>query len=247
MQTLITISFVGTRYHGFQVQKNALSVCETLQNAMEKLYACRPDIKGCSRTDSGVHAVGFCVSYTQPKPIELRRLPLSLNQYLPKDIRVQHAQAVPDDFHARYDAVAKEYVYRILNSPVCDPFQQDLCWRCGGHLDEARMAEAAACFVGKHDFSAFMSAGSDITDTVREVQFFTVKREGKNITLHISADGYLYNMVRILVGTIKEVGTGHRAPTDMPAILQSKTRLAAGDTAPACGLYLYKVHYSLHP
>ncbi|MEF9975761.1 MAG: tRNA pseudouridine(38-40) synthase TruA [Oscillospiraceae bacterium] len=243
MQTLITVSFVGTRYHGFQVQKNSMSICEALQNSMEKIYGCRPDIKGSSRTDAGVHAIGFRVCFTQPKPIKMIKLPLSLNQYLPPDIRVQKAEEVCDEFHVRYDAVTKEYIYRILNSPVDDPFMHNQCWRVGGVIDEEMMSRAACYIVGRHDFASFMSAGSDITDTVREVQFCNVKREGRYITVHISADGYLYNMVRIIVGTIKEVGTGHRAPEDIKAILEGKSRINAGDTAPACGLYLYKVNY----
>lgn len=123
MQMLLTLRFDGTAYHGFQVQKNALSVCEVLQNGMQALYGTRPPVKGCSRTDAGVHALEYCVSYAPPKPIPPAKLPLSLNRFLPDDIRVLAAREVPDDFHARYSAQSKEYLYRIWNSPVDDPFE----------------------------------------------------------------------------------------------------------------------------
>ena len=178
MHVCITLRFAGTRYHGFQVQKNALSVCEVLQNALESLYGVRPPVKGCSRTDSGVHALGYCVSYTQPKPIPPRKLPLAVNRFLPDDVRVTEAHRVPEDFHARYSAKSKEYIYRIHNSAVADPFQNGLCWRFPGPLDAGRMERAAQYLVGKHDFVSFMSSGSDIADTVRTVYFAHVRREG---------------------------------------------------------------------
>lgn len=155
-------------------------------------------MKGCSRTDSGVHALGYCVSYTQPKPIPPRKLPLAVNRFLPDDVRVTEAHRVPEDFHARYSAKSKEYIYRIHNSAVADPFQNGLCWRFPGPLDAGRMERAAQYLVGKHDFVSFMSSGSDIADTVRTVYFAHVRREGDDITFHVCADGYLYNMVRIL-------------------------------------------------
>lgn len=243
MHTLITLKFIGTRYHGFQVQKNALSVCEALQNALERLYGTRPPVKGCSRTDAGVHAMGYCVSYTQPKPIDPRRLPLAVNRFLPDDIRVAAAREVPPDFHARYSAVCKEYLYRIHNSPIADPFQSGLCWRYPAPLDAEKMAQAAAHFVGTHDFAAFQSVGSDIADTRRTVYFARVRRTGEDIAFHVCADGYLYNMVRILTGTLIEVGAGRMEPGRVPEVIAGRDRALAGDTAPAEGLFLWKVHY----
>jgi len=244
MHTLITLKFIGTRYHGFQVQKNALSVCETLQNALEHLYGTRPPVKGCSRTDAGVHAMGYCVSYTQPKPIPPHKLPLAINRFLPDDIRVVSAREVPPDFHARYSAVCKEYLYRIHNSAVADPFQRGLCWRYPIPLDETQMARAAAYFVGTHDFASFQSVGSDIADTRRTVRFARVWREGEMISFHVCANGYLYNMVRIMTGTLVEAGAGRMEPQHMQAVLAGRNRALAGDTAPAQGLFLWKVHYS---
>ena len=243
MKVLITLSFDGTAYHGFQVQKNARSVCETLQDALAALYGVRPPVKGCSRTDAGVHALGYCASYTQPKPIDPYKLPLAINRFLPADIRVTRARCVPDDFHARYSARSKEYIYRLRMSAVDSPFDARYCWRVSRSLDVPAMAKAAKLAEGTHDFRAFMSTGSDIEDTVRTVRFFRVEQEGELVRFHICADGYLYNMVRILVGTLVEVGAGRMRPEDMARVIEEGRRAAAGDTAPARGLFLYRVNY----
>ncbi len=237
------MQYKGTAYHGFQVQKNAVTVCEVLQNAMEKLYGSRFDVKGCSRTDAGVHALEYCVSYTQPKPIEPHKLPLALNRFLPCDIRVISARQVSDDFHARYSAKSKEYVYKIKNSHVHDVFKKDLCWRVCKPLDVRAMQKAAKLLCGTQDFTSFASIKSEVDSNVRTVHFFNVEQTGDEITCHICADGFLYNMVRILVGTLVEVGTGRMTPQHAVYVLQQKNRDLAGDTAPACGLFLYKVNY----
>lgn len=247
MHVLITLRFVGTRYHGFQVQKNALSVCEVLQDALERLYGARPPVKGCSRTDAGVHALGYCVSFFQPKPIEPRRLPLAINRFLPDDIRAVAAREVPDGFHARYSALAKEYLYRIHNSAVADPFQSGLCWRVPAPLDTDAMRRAAEHFVGTHDFAAFCSVGSDVAGTVRTVHFARVTRAEEDITFHVCANGYLYNMVRIMAGTLVEVGAGRMPPERVRDVIAGRNRAAAGDTAPPQGLFLYRVHYGVPP
>lgn len=243
MHVLITMRFVGTRYHGFQVQKNALSVCEVLQDALEALYGVRPPVKGCSRTDAGVHALGYCVSFTQPKPIEPRRLPLAINRFLPDDVRVTDAREVPASFHARYSAVSKEYIYRIHNSAVADPFQSGLCWRCTAPLDAEKMRRAACEFVGTHDFSAFCSVKCDVGEKTRTVYSADVRRDGEDITFHVCANGYLYNMVRIMTGTLVEAGAGRMEPEHVRDILAARDRALAGDTAPAEGLFLYQVNY----
>lgn len=243
MRVCITLQFDGTRYHGFQVQQNALSVCEVLQNALERLYGERPPVKGCSRTDAGVHALAYCVSYDQPKPIETRRLPLAVNRFLPQDIRVVAAREVPMNFHARYSAVSKEYYYYIHNSAVDSVFRRDYVWRLSAPLDVPAMQRAAALLCGTQDYAAFMAAGSKIIDTVRTVHFFHVEQNESEIRFHICADGYLYNMVRILVGTLVEVGAHRMAPQRVQAVLESKNRALAGDTAPARGLFLAKVNY----
>lgn len=241
---LITLAFDGTAYHGFQVQKNAVTVCETLQNAMEKVLHERPDVKGCSRTDAGVHAKGFCLSFSTESGISAEKLPLALNHCLPQDIRVLSAKETAPDFHARYAAHSKEYCYRIRTGGIDSPFDMAYTWRVHGQLDTDAMQKAADVCVGEHDFSSFMSQGSGITeDTVRKVYNFTVSREDTLVTITICANGYLYNMVRILVGTLVEIGMGKRTAESMKTILAAKNREAAGPTAPAKGLCLTKVLY----
>ena len=246
MHVCITLRFAGTRYHGFQVQKNALSVCEVLQNALESLYGVRPPVKGCSRTDSGVHALGYCVSYTQPKPIPPRKLPLAVNRFLPDDVRVTEAHRVPEDFHARYAAHTKTYLYRIHNHPIDSPFDAAYYTRVPRRLDESAMQAAAQQFVGTHDFLALCAAGSSAAahgDTVRTITDCHVTRRGDEVDIEVTADGYLYNMVRILAGTLCEVGAGRLRAADIPAILASRDRSRAGPTLPAKGLFLKRVEY----
>lgn len=244
---LLTIAFRGTAYHGFQVQSNAATVAQTLQDAIEKLMGVREEIKGCSRTDSGVHAVAYAVSFFTDAAIPCMKLPLALNAHLPADIRVCAAREVPFDFHARYSAKTKTYLYRILNSPIESPFEEGLSWRINAPLDAEKMQQAAAALVGQHDFASFMSAGSTIEQqggsTVRTVTDCAVTRQGEEIRLLITADGYLYNMVRIIAGTLAEVGAGRICATAMPQILAACDRGTAGPTAPAKGLFLYRVEY----
>lgn len=242
---LLTLSFCGSRYHGFQVQENAVSVCAVFQAALEKVLGQKVDVKGCSRTDSGVHALHYCINFHAELALPLRKLPLAINAHLPRDIRVLSACLVPEDFHARYSAQAKQYVYRLHNSAVSSPFFDDLCWRVGFPLQLQPMQQAAAAAVGTHDFASFMSGGSKIVDTVRTVHRFEVRREGDFILFTICADGYLYNMVRILVGTLVECGSGRLDAAQMPAILSACSRSAAGPKAPAKGLYLDRVYYDL--
>ena len=240
---LVTMAFRGTQYHGFQVQENALGVCTVFQDAIERVFGKRVDVKGCSRTDSGVHALRYCVSFRVDSGIPMYKLPLALNAHLPEDVRVLEARIVPEDFHARYSAEAKQYVYRLHNSPVSSPFSDGLCWRVGAPLALEPMQKAAAAVVGTHDFASFMTAGSKIIDTVRTVYDFTVQRQGDDLLFTICADGYLYNMVRILVGTLLEVGRGYWEVEQVQAILDAKDRKQAGPTAPPEGLCLMKVDY----
>lgn len=244
MNILLTLSYKGTAYHGFQVQKNALTVCEVLQNAMEKVLGIRPDVKGCSRTDSGVHAMEYCVSFFYDTKIPMRKLPLALNNYLPEDIRVKSATQVPEDFHARYSSSGKQYQYIFLNSAIDDPLALGLYYRISYKLDCGRMQQAADFLVGEHDFASFMSAGSDIEDTVRTVHLLTIKRKEDRIIMTIAADGFLYNMVRIIAGTLLKVGTGAIPPEEVKKILEQKDRAFAGETMPAKGLFLEKVFYA---
>lgn len=243
MNILLTLAYKGTKYHGFQVQKNALTVCEVLQNAMEKVLGARPDVKGCSRTDSGVHAMEYCVSFCHDTKIPMRKLPLAINNYLSEDIRVKSAKQMPEDFHARYSSIGKQYKYIFLNSSVDDPLALGLYHRVSYKLDCKKMQQGANFLVGKHDFASFMSAGSDIEDTVRTVSLLTMQRQGERVAMTITADGFLYNMVRIIAGTLLKVGAGQIRPEQVEEILQKKNRAFAGETMPAKGLFLEKVLY----
>ena len=228
MNFLLTLAYDGTNYCGFQVQPNGRSVAAAFQDALEAVLGSRPDIKGCSRTDAGV------------------QLPLALNQNLPPDIRVLDAQPVPEDFHARYAAHTKTYLYRIHNHPIDSPFDAAYYTRVPRHLDEARMQAAAQQFVGRHDFLALCAAGSSAAahgDTVRTITDCHVTRRGDEIDIEVTADGYLYNMVRILAGTLCEVGAGRMQPEQIPGILAGCDRSQAGPTLPAKGLFLKCVEY----
>lgn len=240
---LLTIQYNGTNYHGFQVQRNALSVCEVFQDTVEKTLGVRHDVKGCSRTDTGVHAREYCLSMQVESLIPCERLVLALNVNLPDDIAVLSAREVAPDFHARYSCKAKQYVYKILNSRIKDPFSPNLCYRYGYTLDADMLHEQAQAFVGSHDFAAFCSRGGDMENTVRHIIEFNVRREGQYVLFTVTGDGFLYNMVRILVGTLLYIAMGKRERGSIPAILASGERERAGKTMPACGLYLNKVYY----
>ena len=245
---LLTLAYDGTNYCGFQVQPNGRSVAQTFQDGLEAVLHSRPDIKGCSRTDAGVHALGFGLNFHAETRIPPEKLPLAINQHLPPDIRVLCARVVPEEFHARYAAHAKTYHYRLRCSAVDDPFDYETCHRVNGPLDLAAMQAAAAHFVGRHDFLALCASGSSAAahgDTVRTITACTVQQDGELYTLSVTADGYLYNMVRILAGTLCEVGAGRMQPDAIPGILASRDRSQAGPTLPAKGLFLEKVDYDL--
>ncbi len=248
MNYFVLLAYDGTAYCGFQVQPNARSIAQTFQDALEAVLGTRAGIKGCSRTDAGVHAEAFALNFHMESPLKfpIEKLPLALNAHLPQDIRVCSAAAVPEDFHARYAAHEKTYRYRIRNSNIESPFFQRYETRVLPQLNAEKMHEAAQYFVGKHDFLALCSAGSSAAangDTVRTISACSVSRTGALVDIVVRADGYLYNMVRILAGTLVEVGMGRRTPEDIPTILQSKTRANAGQTLAAKGLCLVRVDY----
>ena len=198
---------------------------------------------GCSRTDAGVHAEMFCVHFSTGSQIPCERIVPALNVRLPRDIAVTSCQEVPEDFHARYSCTGKQYDYRILNARVRDPFWENRALLFPLPLDAERMDCAARAFLGRHDFTAFCSAGSSVADKVRTVSLAQVRREGKLITFSVAADGFLYNMVRIMTGTLLDVGIGKLPPESLAEIIASGDRERAGQTAPPHGLYLAKVFY----
>uniref|UniRef100_S0DDW4 Putative tRNA pseudouridine synthase A n=1 Tax=termite gut metagenome TaxID=433724 RepID=S0DDW4_9ZZZZ len=243
MNHLLLLAYHGGAYHGFQVQANARTVCQTLQDALQAVFGARPDVKGCSRTDAGVHARAFCLNFRQDTAIPHEKLPLALNAHLSGDIRVLRAMPVPEDFHARYAATGKQYEYRVLNSPVDDPFAAGLAHRAAGALDLPAMDRAAKHLLGTHDFAAFASAGGSVQDTVRTLTRLDVARQGRFVGITVAGNGFLYNMVRIIAGTLLEVGLGRLAGDEVPGILAGGRRAAAGPTLPACGLFLDRVFY----
>ena len=238
---LLTVRYIGTDYCGWQVQKNGVAVQEKVQDALEKVLGNRIGLTGCSRTDSGVHALAFCAHLDADFKPEL--LPKALNFFLPMDITVTNCKAVAPDFHARYDAKGKTYRYKLLASQTRDPFFENRAWRWGHKLDFEFLNRCCTHFIGKYDFAAFCSAGSKVENTVRTVSECYAEREGDIVSIVITADGFLYNMVRIIVGTLMDIQSGKINEEDIIEIIKSKKRENAGVTAPARGLYLEKVHY----
>ncbi|MBQ8837488.1 MAG: tRNA pseudouridine(38-40) synthase TruA [Clostridia bacterium] len=249
MKILLRLKYLGTDFCGWQYQPNARTVQGTLTEAAEKLFGEHSDITGCSRTDSGVHANDFAATVELSKTanrIPLERIPTAFAPFLPNDISVSSAEAVSDGFHPRYDVKYKEYIYKIHVAPIRDPFLFGRVWHYDRRLlpDAAeRMNECATALIGAHDFASFMAAGSKIEDTVRTVKYCTVEQNDDIITVKIAANGFLYNMVRIIAGTLVLAGAGKLDKGGMEKIIASKNRAAAGLTAPPDGLYLNKVIY----
>ena len=245
MKILLAVAYVGTAYCGWQVQKNGKSVQEAVQDGVAQIFGKRYPVTGCSRTDSGVHARGFkcTIDLDENAPrIPTDKIPIALNTKLPDDISVLSAEYVSDDFHARYSVKSKRYEYVIHNSAVKDPFLSGRAWRVPQHLDEQIMNEAAKSFIGTHDFTSFRAAGSDVPDSVRTVFDASVRRDGELIIFSVRADGFLYNMVRIMAGTLVDVARG-TITTPLSVIIAKQNRAKAGQTAPPDGLTLAEVFY----
>jgi len=246
MKVLLCISYLGTNYCGFQVQPNGVTIQQKIQDAVQAIYGFRCPITGCSRTDSGVHANKyFCTVDTSQaqNSIPENKISDALNRYLPDDIAVISAQFADDDFHVRYDVISKEYKYLIWNMRRKNPFFSDRAYHRPKPLDAAVMDRAAKSFIGKHDFAAFCAAGSSVTDTTREIFSTSVTSENGFVTFTVSGNGFLYNMVRIMTGTLIEVSEGHIAADSILSIIESCDRSKTGFTVPACGLYLNDVVY----
>jgi len=250
MKYLMRLAYLGTGFFGSQIQPQVRTVQGVLNDAFAALFGVRCLVTACSRTDRGVHAVAAALTVALPDgttPIPPDRLPFAVKCYLPQDVSVFSAVVVPDTFHVRHDVVKKEYRYRLCNTPLPDPFRVGRVWFYPHPLTEqalCRMRTAAGYLVGTHDFRSFMAEGSPVATTVRTVYDLAVDRAGDELIFTISADGFLYNMVRILVGTLVEVGAGRRDPESIPAVLSATDRTAAGMTAPPDGLYLNRVFYA---
>ena len=242
-QILLKIKYLGTAYHGWQVQDNAVSVQERLQDALEIIFGSRLDVTGCSRTDAGVHANEYCCTIKVDSDVDCFKLQGGLNANLPDDISVFDVSFVDLDFHPRYSCKGKQYIYKIWNSAAPDPFLFGRALHYKPALDEKLLDACAKDFVGTHDFSALSGAKCDVSDTTRTIFDASVTRDGDLVTFSVTGDGFLYNMVRIMVGTLLFINEGKLEKNSIPEILNSKDRTKAGRTAPASGLYLNKVFY----
>lgn len=241
---LLALAYDGSCFHGWQVQKNASSVQETFQDALERVLGQRPDCKGCSRTDAGVHARCFCVSVKVERDIPCARLMAALNHFLPDSMAVLDVREVPEDFHARYSCLGKEYQYTIWNARARNPFLRGRALHYYYSLDLELLNQTAACFLGRHDFTSFCTMdGRDRGDLTRTISCSRWHREGDALVYTVAADGFLYNMVRILVGTQLYAAQGKLSPQDIPAVLAGRDRALAGPTAPPQGLALNRVFY----
>ena len=241
---LFEIAYRGTNYCGYQVQRNGISIAEVLQNAIEKVVQKREPIVGCSRTDSGVHANQYFFHMLTECAIPCERMVLALNRHLPRDVAVLSCREVPLDFHARYSCVGKEYLYKIWHSRCKNPFEEDLSFHYPYKIDYDKLHSAAQEFVGTHDFRAFCSSGANTESTIRTITSASVTHNGNHLVFTVRGDGFLYNMVRIMVGTLLMVNYGMKPNDSVTKIIESGDRSRAGYTAPAHGLYLNRVFYN---
>ncbi|MCC8123233.1 MAG: tRNA pseudouridine(38-40) synthase TruA [Oscillospiraceae bacterium] len=239
----LKLMYAGTAYHGWQVQKNAVTVAETLEKAIRGVVCHPVKCTGAGRTDAGVHAEVYVANFRTDSTIPCDRLPLAVNTRLPDDIVVTKATEVSETFNAIGSCEKKEYTYRIYNSRLGNPFYVNRAWFYPKPLDETVMQRAAAHFVGTKDFAAVQSVGTSVRSTVRTVYYFEITRSGALITCRVCADGFLYNMVRAMVGTCIYAAEGKFQPDAVAEILAAKNRTLAGPTVPPDGLYMTKLWY----
>ena len=239
----ILIQYDGTRYKGWQIQNSTdMTIQGKLQAVLEQLMGCPIEVIGSGRTDAGVHAIGQVANFHIEDNFEKEEILAYLNRYLPMDIAVLSIEEVPERFHSRFSAIKKTYVYRIHTSTISDVFERKYKYTYTEKLDIARMKEAAAHLIGTHDFMAFCGNKKMKKSTVRTIKSFTVERMGEEIRFTVTGNGFLHNMVRILVGTLVEVGRGERTAESIPALFGAK-REEAGFLAPGKGLCLMEVRY----
>lgn len=239
----LEIAYDGSNYSGWQLQNNALSIQEVIDKALSEWLGEEIHTIGASRTDAGVHALGNVAVFDTESKIPGEKFSFGLNSRLPDDICIQQSYEVPMDFHPRFTQTVKTYEYKILNRKFPDPTRRTDSLFYHGRLDEEAMNAAAACLVGPHDFKSFCAVNHDAKTTVRTIYAVSVWREDDMIYFQITGNGFLYNMVRIIAGTLIEVGKGNLKPSDMKKILEAKDRAAAGPTAPAHGLTLMEIEY----
>ncbi len=240
---LLTIAYDGTNYSGWQVQPNGLAVQQVVEEALEQLLKERVQVRSSGRTDAGVHACAMAAAFSTTMNLPLRAFVEGANRFLPADIAIQNARVVPDGFKPITMAHAKHYRYTIINSSVRSPLDRLYSWQVREPLDLTAMEEAAGRFVGSHNFAAFRASNCVAKTTVRRIDSVQISRQRGKITIDVVGGGFLKNMVRVMVGTLVDIGKGRFAPSDIERLLQGGDRKEAGSTAPACGLCLIDVVY----
>lgn len=240
---LVEICYDGTRYHGYQYQINALTVQEVVENAVSTILNEQVRISGCSRTDTGVHAKQYFFSVLHNSDISPDGFVRGMNTMLPKDIAVVGCKEVAEDFHARFNSKGKKYVYKIWNGKTRNPFLENRALMYGYPLDIEKLGECANLFIGTHDFTSFCSTASFVEDKTRTVYRIDVKKNGDMVDITFIGEGFLHNMVRIMVGTMIFYNEGKYSLDDIRDMLNAPDRRKAGKTAFAGGLYLEKVYY----
>lgn len=240
----LTIAYDGTNYCGWQIQPNGITIEEIVNKALSKLTGEKIVVIGASRTDSGVHAMGNVAVFDTETTIPPERVAMAVNRILPEDIVVIKSEEVPLDFHPRYCDCEKTYGYHIVNTRIPIPTKRLTNYFVSYELDLDKMREGASYLIGEHDFASFCNIKTDVESTVRTVKELEILENGEEITIRISGNGFLYNMVRIIVGTLIRVGRGFYEPVQVKEILEAKNRKAAGVTAPPHGLMLMEIRYN---
>ncbi len=240
---VLRLMFDGAAYHGFQRQKNGVTIQEKLEDAVFAITGGRTPVLGCSRTDAGVHARSYVAMFASEVGIPMPQLPKALNSALPDDIRILQAKVAPEGFHPIFSAKEKTYEYTIVNRRCNDVFLRNYAWFYPILLDVERMRAGAAHFIGEHDFAAFMAAGGTAKTSVRHITRLDIDEEDGIIRLRITANGFLYNMVRIITGTLVYVGNGKIESDAVPDLIAARDRRRVGMTAPPQGLMLLSTVY----
>jgi tRNA pseudouridine38-40 synthase len=239
----LILEYDGTNYHGWQKQKNGFTVQQIIEDKLSMIMKEKIDVIGCGRTDAGVHAINYTCNFHTSNSISINKIPLAINCLISDDIRILDAKEVDKSFHARYNAKKKTYIYKIYNDTFLPVFKRNYYYHFPYQLNLNSMIKGSRYFLGKHDFKAFMAAGSQVKDTVRNIKSLDIISEDKEVMIRITADGFLYNMVRIIVGTLLYLGNKKIMAEEIPLIIESGIRQRAGITVPAKGLYLEKVYY----
>ena len=240
----VMMAYRGTKYHGFQIQDNALTVQEVVEKCVSKVLNENVSICGCSRTDTGVHANQFCFNFLTERPILERNFIRGVNGYLPDDISILSCKEELETFHARFDCIAKEYIYKMHCDESKNPFGTDLMLHYRRKFDTDLARTVSRSFVGTHDFTSFCSTRTTSSTNVRTIYEFNIESYGNTVIILVKGDGFLYNMIRIIVGTLIWVNEGKLRADDIPGILAARDRSLAGKTAQPHGLYLNRVFYA---